>query len=58
VPVNSDGEREMNDWDFHYKGWETEDPNAHNGVTHSKPFTSERVGCLDMASIEAAHGRK
>jgi hypothetical protein len=51
VPVNSDGERHMSGWDFHYKGWQSEVPAARDGATQGNLFPSERVGCLDMAKL-------
>jgi hypothetical protein len=31
MPINSDGDRNMNGWEFYYHGWESEVPTAHNG---------------------------
>jgi hypothetical protein len=51
VPVNSDGERHMNGWEFHYKGWQYEVPTARDGATQGNLFPSERVGCLDATKL-------
>jgi hypothetical protein len=51
VPVNIDGERHMNGWEFHYKGWQTEVRTAHDGATQGNLFPSERVGFLDMTNL-------
>jgi hypothetical protein len=51
VPVNSDGERHMNRWEFHYKGWQSEVPTACDGATQGHLFLSERVGCLAMTKL-------
>jgi hypothetical protein len=52
VPANSDGERHMNGWDFHYKGWQSEVPTARDGATQGNLFPSESVGFLDMMKLQ------
>jgi hypothetical protein len=58
VPPNEAGERKVEKWQFHYKGWDPEttadlawDPCRH-GASSKQPFPTERKGCLDYVLLK------
>lgn len=59
VPANSEGKRIVEDWEFHYKGWEAEADEEGNsdsfgraGATGDDMFPDSRKGQLDAVLLE------
>jgi hypothetical protein len=54
VPANAAGKRVINDWEFHYRGWETTKPEFLGRHTTDKNlFPDERKGFLDAKKLES-----
>ena len=51
VPM-TDGKRELNGWEFHYKGWKNEGIQHRRGATTANMFPKEMEGCLDAVILE------
>jgi len=48
VPVNAEGERKINGWEFHYKGWENPEMPYRRGATTNDLMPKEMRGCVDV----------
>jgi hypothetical protein len=51
VTINSDGDRNVNGWEFFYKGWESELATARNGATQGNLFPDKRHDCLNTTKL-------
>ena len=47
VPKNKEGNRHINGWEFHYKGWKNPGTQHRRGATTANMFPKETLGCLD-----------
>jgi hypothetical protein len=56
VPANPEGKRIIDDWEFHYKGWDADDNSDRNlgqeGATSEDMFPESRKGELDGDLLE------
>jgi hypothetical protein len=56
VPANAEGKRIVDDWEFHYKGWDADAGNSDNfgraGATGEDMFPESRKGQLDGELLE------
>jgi len=53
VPADANGTRAVEDWQFHYKGWEKDDGYVYrSGATRENMFPDERKGCLDVQLLK------
>ena len=46
------GKRELNGWEFHYKGWTHDGIQHRRGATTANMFPKEMEGCLDAVILE------